>query len=280
MHILKLSVLILVGFLAQLAPGLSSAQSDVFFRKAIPEYPDLQFPAEMRPWGTASREGNDIFKPAGAGPFPAVVLAHTCGGIEPHIYQRAQEILNAGYAVLVLDAYTSRKHFRYCTAAGVGAPRYYKDAYDGLAHLLKMKEVEPSRIYLVGFSLGSFVAAVAGSPSVAQLVESKNRFRASVGWYGNCIYRPFRGPQWDLIRSDVDRPVLLLLAGKDTETPIKECFPLLESLKSAGKPVDWHVYPDATHAWDKDNAQRGYAYNAEAVTDAMRRTLEFLDQHK
>ena len=56
------------------------AQSDKHFAEAIAEYPDLRFPAEPRPWGPPSREGNDIFKPAGEGPFPAVVLTHTCGG--------------------------------------------------------------------------------------------------------------------------------------------------------------------------------------------------------
>jgi len=280
MQFSRLFVLICFGVFVQFAPGLASAQSDEYFRKAIPEYPDLQFPSEMRPWGTPSREGNDIFKPTGDGPFPAVVLAHTCGGIEPHIYQRAKEILDAGYAVLVLDAYTSRNQFRYCTPAGVGAPRYYKDAYDGLAHLLKMKAVDPSRIYLVGFSLGSFVAAVAGSPSVAILIDSKNRFRASVGWYGSCVYKPGRGPQWELIRSDSDRPILLLLAGKDSETPIDVCFPLLENLKREGKPIEWHVYPHVTHAWDKDNERRGYRSDTEATADAMRRTLAFLAQHK
>jgi poly(3-hydroxybutyrate) depolymerase len=157
------------------------AQSETFFTSALQAYGDLTYPQTSRPWGPPSREGNDIFRPAGEGPFPVVVVAHTCGGIEPHIYDRAKELLDAGYMVLVMDSYTSRRHFVFCTAAGVGAPRVYKDAYDALNHLKKLPDADSERIYLVGFSLGSFVAAVMSSPAVAQRLNSTHRYRATVG---------------------------------------------------------------------------------------------------
>jgi dienelactone hydrolase len=41
------------------------------------------------------------------------------------------------------------------------------------------------------------------------------------------------------------------MGGKDTETPPSECIPRLQALESRGAPVEWKVFDDATHGWDK-----------------------------
>lgn len=266
-------------WLALLGAPLAWAQSPSIYGRAIAAYPDLSFGNEAKELGLFSSVGNSVFKPGGAGPFPAVVLAHTCGGLQAHITDRAKDLLAAGFVVLVLDAYGPRNHTAYCQPRGVLAPRVYKDAFDALAHLSQMKEVDADRIYLVGLSLGSFVASSAASPVLARLVGSDQRFRATVGWYGSCTLDVSPYPKWQLLHPDTDRPVLLLLAGTDTETPVAECFPLVEQLKAEGRPVDWHVYPEATHGWDKSDPRRGYVYSAETTQDAMRRTVEFLRRH-
>lgn len=251
-------------------------QSPSSYARAIASYPDLTFPAESKEFGIFSSISNAIFRPQGQGPYPAVVLVHTCGGLEPHITDRAKELLASGFVVLVLDSYGPRGHTSFCQPRGVLAPRLYKDTFDALKHLSGLKEVDSERIYLVGLSLGSFAASTVASPRVAQLLGSELRFRASVGWYGSCTFSAPVGPKWQLVYPDSDRPLLLLLAGKDAETPISECFPIIEQMKNEGRPIDWHVYEDATHGWDKANAQRGYIYNANVTKDAMQRTVAFL----
>lgn len=255
------------------------AQSYGQFTTRIPQYADLKFPSEAKSLGFFSSVSNGIFKPDGDGPFPAVVLVHTCGGIQPHISERAKELIDAGFAVLVQDSYGSRGHTVFCTAAGVGAPRVYKDSFDALKHLSQLKIVDPARIYLVGLSLGSFAAAAVSSAEVARWIGTSDRFRASVGWYGACTFDVGPYPKWELIRRDVDRPVLLLMAKNDSETPIADCFPLLENLKAEGKPVSWHVYDNATHGWDKTDPRRGYQYNSAVTADATKRTIEFLKEN-
>lgn len=252
------------------------AQPDSRFALEAGEYADLKFPATMREWSAPSKEGNDIFKPPGEGPFPAIVLAHTCGGVEPHLFEHAQRFLQEGYAVLLLDAYTVRRHYSFCTPTGVKSTRFFKDTFDALKHLHGLPGIDSRRIYLVGFSLGSFAASLASSPRVAELVDSPLRFTATVGWYGSCRFKPFRGPEWSLVREDSDRPLLLLMAGDDRETRIDGCQERLEQLKASGVPVQWHVYPGATHAFDKDNPRRGYQRHAQYTADAMSRTLSFL----
>jgi dienelactone hydrolase len=111
--------------------------------------------------------------------------------------------------------------------------------------------------------------------------------------YGLCAAPVSRArPQGvQALQPDTDRPLLLLLAGKDTETPPASCLDRLPNLRSAGAPVEWHVYLDATHAWDAReldgftktawNGERvTYLYDEAVTIDARRRALDFVGTRK
>lgn len=49
-----------------------------------------------------------IEKPEGAGPFPAVVLLHSCAGVASHLYDWAGFFKARGYAALVVDTFGAR----------------------------------------------------------------------------------------------------------------------------------------------------------------------------
>src|ERR1051325_2359402 len=40
-----------------------------------------------------------MYKPSGAGPFPGIVLAHTCGGVSPHTEVWGKLLASCGYVV-------------------------------------------------------------------------------------------------------------------------------------------------------------------------------------
>src|SRR3981189_3604885 len=57
-----------------------------------------------------------LFKPDGDGPFPTVIALHSCGGlgghseaVAPRYHDWAEQLLKAGYAVLLPDSYGSRE---------------------------------------------------------------------------------------------------------------------------------------------------------------------------
>jgi dienelactone hydrolase len=57
-----------------------------------------------------------LYKPSGAGPFPAVIALHGCGGLAgrsepvlPRYRDWAEQLLKAGNAVLLPDSYGSRE---------------------------------------------------------------------------------------------------------------------------------------------------------------------------
>lgn len=220
---------------------------------------------------------NTVFKPAGDGPFPAAVLMHTCGGLKGapnvHMKRHAQSLLAAGHVVLVVDSFGPRG-FDDCRARTPVSSTGIADAYAALAFLASKPFVDKARIYQVGYSWGAFMSALLASPQSAQLVGSELRFAATVANYGSCAFKNYA-----LLLKDIDRPVLLLMAGRDTEVPAAPCFPLLDELKTAGKPVQWHMFPDATHGWDKAGlASLGYTYDPQITQDATARLLAFLGE--
>jgi len=127
----------------------------------------------------------------------------------------------------------------------------------------------------VGYSWGAIVSTWLASPQSAAFAGSSLRFTASVANYGTCRYND----KYQFLLQDSDRPLLLLLGAKDVELPPASCFPLLEQLKASGAPVKWHVFPDATHAWDKPtNPARGAVYNEAVAQDATARMLAYLKE--
>lgn len=252
----------------------------------------LTFEADKKSLGmftTAASLANRIYTPEGAGPFPAVVLNHTIGGVSQHMLVQAKALLDAGFAVLVVDSYGPRG-IRPGTI--LFPAEVAKDDYDALAHLERQPYIDKTRIFQSGYSLGALAAALLASPEGAQLFKAPGRFRASVGHYGTCaLHNNSSSPKLEMLSADSDRPVLMLMAELDIETPPKACFPLLEQMKAAGKEVDWHLYPNTTHGWDKSE-NNGYVYRSAsgesmtyrydtAVTkDATERMIAFFNRYR
>lgn len=227
---------------------------------------------------------NKVFKPQGDGPFPAVVLIHTAGGLaNEHIKVHAQNFLAKGYVVLIQDSLGPRRiSVVKSSTPEVHPPIGVKDAYQAWSFLSKQSYVDKERIYQMGTSWGGFVASSLGSNGIAEASQAKGRFRASVGLYSTCQLGPF--DPYRYVFPDTDRPVLLLLAGADQELLHKgqgDCFKELDDMKSKGLPIQFHVYEGIGHAWDKKGeSMLGYFYNDDITKDSFNRVIEFFEKHK
>ncbi len=274
MKFLHLIALVIVGGIHSLAWAQDIRNS---FRDSE-EFKPVKIEVEIKDsMGTFTSISNFAFKPPGEGPFPAIVLMHTCGGIQnPHMRQHGQELLKEGYVVLMLDSFSPRG-FESCPRGSVNVAAGVVDAYAALAFLSSQTFVDKSRIYQAGYSWGAIVATLLASPQSAAVAGSSLRFRATVSNYSTCIYQSKRV----FVLKDTDRPVLMLLGERDEELPPSSCFPLLEEIKSVGAPVQWHVFPGASHGWDKQGqAGKGYVYNEATSKEATKRLLEFLSQYR
>lgn len=231
--------------------------------------------------------GNKIYTPAGDGPFPVVVINHT-KGISQHLLVHARELIAAGFAVLVVDTFGPRG----IKAGGNLFPaEFVKDAYDALAHLQVQTYINKNRIFQTGYSYGGLAAALLASPKSAEAFNATGRFRATVANYGSCaIQEGASRHKLEMLLADSDRPILMLMAELDIETPPKHCFPLLEEMKMAGKDVSWHIYPNTTHGWDKaehegyvyrlNGESMMYRYDSAVAKDATDRMISFFNKYQ
>ena len=242
--------------------------------------------------------GMALFRPEGTGPFPALLLFHQCGGLGGERWQNvsmmewARKAVAHGYVALVIDALGPRNAASVCLGPqkDVTFARGVRDALQGAAHLRRLPYVDGARVAMAGFSWGAMVAVLESSAGWGDALKADERFAAAAAFYPGCFtIRPPGAASYDIMRTDIDRPLMVLMGGEDTETPAPECLARLERLKSAGAPVEWHLYPGATHCWDCVSLDgftktdgRGnrvlYRYDAAVTRDSETRLFDFLNR--
>jgi dienelactone hydrolase len=273
-----------------------TAKELAFLTRGASALADLRFPSEAKELSFFSSLNNAIFKPSGpaSAPLPALILAHTCGGIRvPESKYWLEAALKDGYVVLVIDSL--RGNPTNCLSPSpVPYGRLLKDLYDGAAHLAQLPIVDPRKIAVLGFSQGAFSAAAVASPGVkAAVAPGAPRFAASAALYGTCEWPvgTFRNIDYPIrfVFPDSDKPLLLLMGSDDTETPPAFCGSVLPQLKASGAPVEWSTYDHTTHCWDcstlnglKKTGVTGapvvYRYDPGVTEDSRRRVFAFLRQ--
>jgi dienelactone hydrolase len=259
---------------------------------------DLEFPVDATSPGFFSTPKMTLFKPEGPGPFPALVLQHQCGGLGGRVANAsmlnwAKEAVARGYVAFLIDSLGPRGVDTVCMGpkGGVNFMRGARDAFQAAAHLRKLDFVDKKRIAFAGYSWGAMVGVLASGNLWATALGSGERFAAVASLYPGCFsIRPPGGTPYEIMNTDIDRPLLVLMGESDTETPPADCLPKLEALRSAGAPVEWHVYPETTHCWDCQQIDgfskvdvRGnrvtYRFDRSVTQDSQRRVFEFLKKH-
>lgn len=263
---------------------------------AVTRAHDLTFPTEATALSvTNPRMG--LYKPPGDGPFPAVVLVPHCNGLGSlggypnlSIGRWAKEMLDHGYVVLLIDSQGARGVDSTCMEpkAAVYHIRGALDVLQASAFLRTLNYVDKRRIAVVGFSWGAMANLLAASKFNQSALKADIGFAAFVAVYPLCA--AFLGPQgrpYEIARRDLDRPGLVLLGGEDSEAPANLCVSKLRAAALQGAPVEWHIFPHATHCWDCAHLDgyskidfRGtsveYRFDSDVTADTKRRIFAFL----
>jgi dienelactone hydrolase len=179
-----------------------------------------------------------LSKPKGEGPFPAVILLHSNGGIrQPNISEYWPYFLNdLGYVTLAVDTFGSR-HLTNCSSAGrnplctAGAEMMIDDAYGAFAYLTGLPFVNSQKVSVMGFSLG----ATAANRLAGRARGNTQTFKSAIALYGSCEF------------SDYDSIPLLQIIGEHDRWAMTCKY-------VTSKAVEVHVLPGAYHAFDNPNA--------------------------
>jgi dienelactone hydrolase len=236
-----------------------------------------------------------MYRPAGPGPFPALVLLHGCGGMltsQGYLtasYRNWAELLAArGYVALLVNSFGPRGHWSICDQQKrtiLESRERVEDAYAAQRWLAGQPFVARGRIGLLGWSNG-------GTGTLYSMRESREYrgFRGAVAFYPGCRtisrlqppYRPYA-------------PLLVLSGEADDWTPAAPCVDVAGTAKALGAPMAIVTYPGAHHSFDRidmpvryrptvrnlnnpDKLGATVGEHPAAREDAVRRTVEFFAQ--
>jgi dienelactone hydrolase len=107
----------------------------------------------------APDDGYRVFRPDGAGPYPAVAFVSGCSGFAPvgarKFYERvAEKLRGQGYVVLFVD-YVGRRGLQHCARAPmVTEGDAAKDLVAAVTWLRSQESVDKARISALGWSYG------------------------------------------------------------------------------------------------------------------------------
>lgn len=219
-----------------------------------------------------------LYRSGGAGPFPAIVLAHPCNGVSGHTDAWGRLLASWGYVVLAPDSFGPRGEKGVCGRGQVVSGQMrVADVAGALDWLNGQPFVRKNDIGLIGHSHGGWTTmrAVQGTFGLAQ-----RGLRAAVAYYPAC------SAQYD---RNVSVPLLILIGDKDDWTPAENC----RRLQAAGfvhpELVEAVYYPDAYHSFDAgvgdrtitvaDGKSHRLVYDPVATRDAEAGTRAFFDKY-
>jgi dienelactone hydrolase len=207
------------------------------------------------PYGALTLHGT-LYRPAGAGPFPAVVALHDCGGIlqRPQtaalLYNEwANHLLQAGFVVLFPDSFGSRGLGSQCREQNrrVRASRErVGDANAARRWLQTQPYVKADRISLLGWSNGGTTALWTTRRNAATQDGSPD-FRSAVALYPRCDR--LLKTAWS-----ARVPTLILIGSADDWTLASVCQRMVAGAKGRSAHTEIIVYPDAHHEFDRANS--------------------------
>jgi dienelactone hydrolase len=241
---------------------------------------DLAIPSEYQ--GQQIQVAARFDKPAGVGPFPVVIMLHTCSGAYAanSLPAWSQLLQSQGYAILRPDSFTARGVSDVCADNRVTAKDRAQDVLAAAYTLAARPDVKADRIAVVGMSHGGGGAVYVTRdheelrPWRERLGQRRGKLVASVSLYGSCG-NPNGYP--------VIIPLLALSAANDDWTPAAPCVALANAQQNGIMQIQ--VYPEAYHAFDAPIDKPFYklghrlAYDPAATADARIRATEFLRRY-
>jgi dienelactone hydrolase len=182
---------------------------------ALVEFPNVseQAPAKLRGYLTRPDAGLSALLGSHsdrAGPYPAVVVLHGCGGFSSHSAQIADRLGAWGYVALTVDSLGPRGIASRCGGGGLVDQAF--DAYAALRHLSQLDFVDPARVAVLGQSMGGYSALYAVDSDLAARYFNE-RFRAAIAYYPGC----------GIAAAAMTAPTLVLIGEADDWTPAERC---------------------------------------------------------
>jgi len=258
------AAVMVVGGLAMaqaLLPRYAQAQTISFTDERI----KARYVSYPSPGGSSGTMKGYLVQPAGAGPFPTVLVIHENRGLNPYIEDVARRAATAGFLALAPDGlspvggYPGNDDDGRTLQAGLDPAKLRTDMVNS-ARFLKTHAMSTGKLGVTGFCWGggttNFLAATLGSD-----------MQAGAPYYGAAA-------PTDTVPK-IKAPLLIHLAENDAN--INTLMPAYEAaLKAAGVPHEVHTYPGTQHGFHNNSTPR---YQEAAAKLSWDRTIAHFKKH-
>lgn len=265
-----------LGALAATVLGLLAAPGEAAPAPATIEFSSLDHGQSYRLHGT-------LYLPDGnPTQHPAVIVLHGTLGIDSRNELYRDSLLKEGIATFEVDFKTGV----YRTVLTRPKPaEFLPMAFAALKELRKLSTIDPSRIGILGFSLGGHTTVdTAFEANRRKWMGDEKGFVAHVAFYPVC--RPYLSQQ-DLRMTGAP---MIILYGTDDSYGEGDSVPAFKRLlqEKSGFEVTTVEYPGAAHDFNHDAPPENHwdpvavghrahtAWNADAAHDSVVRVVEFL----
>jgi carboxymethylenebutenolidase len=201
--------------------------------------------------------GVEKFEPGSAGKHPAIVILHGAGGMDVggrEFRAFARELAKRGYVAEIVH-YFDQTGTRFADGLTIGRSfsAWMVTVTDAIGLLAKQDNVDPERIGLLGFSLGSYLSLSVASRDA--------RVAAVVEYFGGLP---------ELFAFNLRRfpPTLILHGDADKVVPVSEARKLERRLSAKQFPFEIRIYPG-----------QGHRFTGADNIDAYQRSLAFFEKH-
>jgi carboxymethylenebutenolidase len=214
-------------------------------------------------------------QPAGAGPFPVVMVVQEIFGVHEYIRDVCRRLAKLGYLAVAPELY-----FRQGDPTKISGIQEILDRIvsrvadaqvladlDACAAWAGKNGGDGARLAITGFCWGG---------RITWLYAAHNPgLKAAVAWYGRIDgVSSALNPRQPLdIAGELKAPVLGLYGGKDQGISLEDVDAMRQALKKAGSPSEIVVYPDAGHAFHADYRP---SYRKDAADDGWKRLQAWL----
>jgi carboxymethylenebutenolidase len=202
-----------------------------------------------------------VARPAGAGPFPTVLVIEEIFGVHEYIKDICRRLAKAGYCAVAPELYARQGDLSQMTMfADLDATAAWAAANHG----------DAARLAVTGFCRGGRNTWLYAAHNPA--------LKAAAAWYG-----PMASPTSAIqphnpadVADQLKCPLLGLYGAQDSGIRVSDVQTAAELAKAAGKIVDIVVYPDAGHGFHADYRP---SYVAADAADGWARMLAWFRKY-
>jgi carboxymethylenebutenolidase len=217
--------------------------------------------------------------PAGAGPFPVILVVQEIFGVHEHIKDICRRLAKLGYLAVAPEMYSRQGD----VSTIKDIPEIISKVVSKVPDVQVMSDLDATVAWAKGTGKGDTarlgITGYCWGGRIVWLYSAHNpNLKAGAAWYGRLA-----GDADDLhpkhpldLVASIKAPVLGLYGEADQGIPVESVEKMRTALKDAGKTAEIILYPDTPHAFFADYRP---SYRKDKAEDGWKRMLDWFKKY-